>query len=311
MADPTDPTVEARLERHGVTWTLDADYDLSLIDRKRSAAEAVRDLDADTVDRYVADVSAGDPFPPIVLRRLRKRSVVLGGAHRLAALDRLERDTHPAYVVDCSDDDALLLALDDNRTHGRTLTAEEKRQWALRLVDGGHTQADAARIVGVSQTTVSAAVRARRIRQVLVDADIGAEHLPTSTLKRLSSLPDDDEVIVSVGKAVTSGWLTSPALNKLVPRVNTAEPDERLDLIDAVVVDEMERQGARRRSGRQTTTAMSDDLVRLVRLGREICDVPRARLSGTQRGVDEARDVMRAVARWMLACDEAMEVRDR
>lgn len=304
-----NPEIEARLNRHGIDWTLVADYQLDQIDRTKSTAEAVRDIDPDTVAQYVADLEAGDPFPPLVVRKVRTRGVLIGGGHRLAALDQLGRTTHPAYVVSCKPDQAVLLALDDNRTHGRPLTGPEKRQWAVRLVDQGYSQTDAARIVGIHCSTVSTDIRARAVTALLQEAGLDPDGLTHHALHRISSLPDDAECRLSVAKAAIAGWLSSSQVSTLVAQVNAADPEDRLDLIDRTVVDAMERQGARRRTGPPPTKGMSPDLARLVRLGRDICDVPRTRLSGSQRGVDEARDVMRSVARWMLACDEMIEVR--
>lgn len=67
----------------------------------------------------------------IVVRRTRKGDLVLDGAHRLTAKQRLGHATIPTDVVRCSDDEARMFELDGNLA-GAKMTALELAYFLAR-----------------------------------------------------------------------------------------------------------------------------------------------------------------------------------
>lgn len=160
-----DVTAERLLERHALTWRLDL-IDPATIDWAATRARQTRDtlVDPDLVDRYRANLAAGDQFPPaIAIPTVDGRHELLAGAHRAHAHEA-EDVPLPAYVLTSPIDDltAYLVAIEDNATHGQPLTNDERARHALRLIDElGLARDEAARRVGLSKHLVERTVHVR------------------------------------------------------------------------------------------------------------------------------------------------------
>lgn len=96
------------------------------------------------------------PLPPIVVQRSTMR--VIDGMHRLQAAVLQRRDHIAVRFFDGSDEDAFILAVKLNATHGLPLSAADRAVAAVRVL-GSHPEwsdQSIASITGVSDKTVAA-----------------------------------------------------------------------------------------------------------------------------------------------------------
>jgi ParB-like chromosome segregation protein Spo0J len=108
-----------------------------------------------------------DVLPPLLVVADGDGYLLADGWHRLAAYDSLNVETVPARVVEPGDRDpaelAFVLALREAVRSAQPLTTDERRAAVLRLAERGDlTQVAIAKLVGVSESTVSRWLAARR-----------------------------------------------------------------------------------------------------------------------------------------------------
>jgi ParB-like chromosome segregation protein Spo0J len=230
-ASPHD--IAAWLDSHHVRWTFHDALDLVLVDVARSLANQARvgePLIEDVVDTYTTDYKNGATFPPIITRRASKNAkkvTILGGNHRFTAATRAGLTTHPAYVVECEPEMAIVLAYEDNRYHGAQLSTAQKVRQAIHLIGLGWPQQDAARAVGVSAPKVSMAMKAEEGIRRAADLDVdGFDQLAQSTQTELARI-QSDPVFVETTRLVADARLGTDAVKTLAARVKRAGSDEK------------------------------------------------------------------------------------
>lgn len=211
----------------GALWRHAPKLEISSIDLPASIALQVRDnpIDPTTVARYVDDLAAGDTFPPIVVRKLPAKYISLGGLHRIRAHLDAGRPTIDAWIVTVDDDlQALEVAYHDNAHHGLAPTSSERIAHALRLIAAGRTQAQAARVVGVTAPSLAAhrnriAVAERADRLGLARQ---LDRVASYTRASFASIKDD-RLFTAVVETVVRERLPNSAVGPLVGDLN-AQP---------------------------------------------------------------------------------------
>ncbi len=193
--------------------------------------------DPATVDRYRADLEAGDRFPPLIVRRRNKTGgfVLLSGMHRWHAARELGWDSFPAYLVRCTPAVGRLISFDANRTHGKPLSASELGELAARLVElDGMTAEDAAKTVGATVQQVGTALAAHRCdRRAVEVADLDTTHL-SLTLRATLARVADDHVFGDAAELVVEHNLGGGAAQQLVAQVQRLDRDEALQRVREV-----------------------------------------------------------------------------
>jgi hypothetical protein len=95
-------------------------------------------LDEATVEEYAQAMRDGTDFPPINVARIDGKIYLLDGFHRFEAAKRanglfpFESIFMDAYVVDCTEDEALEISLTFNTAHGLRRSNDDKRK-AVRI----------------------------------------------------------------------------------------------------------------------------------------------------------------------------------
>lgn len=118
------------------------------------------ETDSETVIEYANLMRQGVEFPPVTLAEWGKGNVALvDGVHRLTAAMNAKLDKLPVTVVKVKSKlEAELLAFRANVTHGKLLTADEKRKACIELlkqpVMAKLSNVKAAQRMGVSDMTV-------------------------------------------------------------------------------------------------------------------------------------------------------------
>lgn len=222
------PELEAWLDCHQIRWDLTtvAVDDLDTVAGLTNQARPDQPLDTATVERYAADLAAGDQFPPIVVHDTNDGLDPVGGNHRITAARIAGIATLPAYVVhDLTARLEWLLAVEDNRRHGLALTEPQRAHHALRLVDSGTTHADAARAVGLTPGQLQRHLSARRATQRATAAGIDPDAwaaLSSTSRARLAAITDD-RVFTRAANLTCAGVVRASDVDELVSRLNNTD----------------------------------------------------------------------------------------
>ena len=219
------PDLETWMADQHIAWSYEP-ADLAGLDMAASLLHQARvePLNGDVVDRYAADMARGDVFPAILVVRHPDGDVVIGGNHRVAGARRAGIATLPAYVIEAAtDDQILLLTIEDNRRHGLPLTEPERLSLAVKLVASGRSQADAARVCGLHQVKVGRAV-------VIADADRRAARLAVAGWESLASscrvalqAIDDSSVFHAAARLAIDHRLNAVTISALARACNAAD----------------------------------------------------------------------------------------
>lgn len=239
--------IESYLDDLGVRWTFEPDLRLAKVDQATSLANQARTepLDPDVVERYAADMACGAQFPPLLVMDPGRDQpmYLLGGNHRFAAHQAVQHTTAPAYVVAAVDElTQVRLRFTDNRLHGLPHTNADRIRTALRLMESGASQAEAAAFVGLPATKLS--IAASTVRAGARARDLGVDdrfhQLPEAARYQLSQVKDDD-VFRAAGDFAAQAALPVAELRHLVGAVNAVEPLEALRIIGLEAEDASDR----------------------------------------------------------------------
>jgi uncharacterized ParB-like nuclease family protein len=254
----TRTDIEGWLAAHrGLTWAHEPELPVDDIDLVASVTNNARDIPIDepTVERYVAALNTGATFPPIIVRRLKKSLVVLGGNHRTKAYREAGRSTIDAYVVECPDTVALEVAYGDNATNGLPPTDRERLTHALALVAKGRTVKKAAGIVGIDPQRIHkiqyTASTERRAAELGIAGDLA--RCPSSIWPRLASL-STDRVFTAVTKTIAAEGIGTQHAIRLIGDLN-AQPNSTaaIDLLAVHVDEHRAARSVKRSVGRPST----------------------------------------------------------
>jgi ParB-like chromosome segregation protein Spo0J len=105
--------------------------------------------------QLLADAAGSSALPPIVVQRSTYR--VIDGMHRLAAARLRGSDTVNAVLLDCTDEEALVLAIKLNTLHGLPLSKADRISGAKRILMAHPDWADraVASVTGMSAKTIA------------------------------------------------------------------------------------------------------------------------------------------------------------
>jgi ParB-like chromosome segregation protein Spo0J len=265
------PRTERWLDDLGVAWTFDPDLPLHRIDRAASLANQVRHvaLDPDTVERYAADMSQGDQFPPLIVTPAGDLVALLGGNHRHAGAERANRTTLPAYVVTGEAKALLRVRVEDNRNHGLPTTEAERTDHGLALIESGFSQAEAARITGVPAKKLSEARILADVadRATVLGVDPGFHRLSRFCRQALARI-DDDAVFTAAASMVATTSMPITSVRPLVDAALAVEPVEALRII-AAETEEYEARGkdlaGNTRATSRSPRALLDNALAIIR----------------------------------------------
>jgi ParB-like chromosome segregation protein Spo0J len=105
--------------------------------------------------QLLADASNASALPPILVQR--STYSVIDGMHRLAAAKLRGEDTINACIIDCSDEEALVLAIKSNTLHGLPLSKADRISGAKRILMAHPDWSDraVASVTGMSAKTIA------------------------------------------------------------------------------------------------------------------------------------------------------------
>jgi ParB-like chromosome segregation protein Spo0J len=105
--------------------------------------------------QLLADASSTSALPPILVQRSTHR--VIDGMHRLAAAKLRGEQTINACLIDCTDEEALVLAIKSNTLHGLPLSKADRISGAKRILMAHPDWSDraVASVTGMSAKTIA------------------------------------------------------------------------------------------------------------------------------------------------------------
>lgn len=246
----THPDTERLLEARSVRFEFVDALALDEIHEPTSTEQQYRVevYDPATVTRYKADLTAGDRFPPFIVRRRNKTGgfVLLSGMHRWHAARELGWPAFPAYIVRCTPAVGRLISFDANRTHGKALSPSELGELAARLVElDDMSVEDAAHTVGATVQQVGTALAAHRCdRRAAEVADLDTTHLAL-TLRATLARVADDHVFGDTVELVVTHNLGGGAAQQLVAQLQRLDRPEALQRVREVNAARAGFQGGR------------------------------------------------------------------
>jgi ParB family chromosome partitioning protein len=142
-----------------------------------------RVFDAELLGRLVDSIRQHGVLQPVVVRRAGSRYQLVVGERRWRASQLAERETIPAVIADVEERDRLELALVEN-VQRADLNPIELAHAFLNLSEGGTTQEEIGRRVGLDRSTVANHLRLLELPREL-QGDIEAGRLATGHAKAL------------------------------------------------------------------------------------------------------------------------------
>lgn len=227
---PKDQETADWLDSLGVKYEYVPGLPIASINKKASLDNGSRPtgaIDKETVERYKNDYENGDQFPALLVRKVPDTGVVkgklynLGGNHRLVAALDAKVEKHSVFLIETEAGMATRLMFEDNRRHGKAPSNEERAIAAYQLIEGqGFTQGDAARVVGISQSSMSRHIgiwkTKKRVEKLGVE---DWDNLGSSVQWRLGSIKSDPlfiaaaELCIEHKANVEKAWGLAQKLN--------------------------------------------------------------------------------------------------
>ena len=119
----------------------------------------------ETISRYMESF---DSLPPVSIQE--GTGVLVDGFHRVEAATRLGAEAIPVRMLDIPDEELHLYAGLGNCGHGRALNRAERNRFIVRLIEQYQWSGDkVARVIGVSPSSVSLALREHQYNQALTE----------------------------------------------------------------------------------------------------------------------------------------------
>ena len=243
--------VEGFLKRCRVPFHWVDNLPFEEINRQKSLKNQARPipLNEDDVQRYTIAMQQPDAnfFGPVLYQN-GKGKIAADGNHRCEAYDcagfAVPGATIGAYILD-TDDEMLINFVTRclNQTNGRPQTKDEAVEQALWLLDNypSLTQSDVATQVGVNQSTISQAVRARNTANALRERRVNPDRLSRTTLTELARLSHTEPAMAVAADIAIKNELGLPEVKQMVAAVK----EQRSEAKQLAVLEKFETDAQR------------------------------------------------------------------
>ena len=222
------PEIEGWLNRiiSPSQWAYNESIPLSEIDVKASRKAQNRDrnrgdLDESTVLGIMESKRAGQPVPPLILRRLPNGRYLIGnGNHRNEADIRLGITHCAAYVLDVDDDVFYLISAAANAVNGREPGADFiLRSAAYTVASKGMAAKHVAPLFGLTPKQLTDYLQAERGRQKIRAARLDATTIPSSKAYEIARL--DQDHVAYLGAELSNGAVSAEAARRAVTAIKS------------------------------------------------------------------------------------------
>lgn len=232
-----NPTVENFLDQHGIPYHYEPSLPFASINLEKGLRNNARvmsePIDQDTAIRYGIRMDENVPFFAGVVVKNGKGYIPIDFNHRLQGF-KLSRHSTPtatvgAYILDT--DDSILIETATrslNSTNGLQQSKAESVEQALALLDKfpAMTQAQAAKVFGISVAVVSEAVRARQVASALRERRINADSLSRVALLEIGRLSHSEPAMALAADIAIANKMTANEVKDLVRTAKDKTSDD-------------------------------------------------------------------------------------
>jgi hypothetical protein len=202
----------------------------------RNQARLGTPLEEETIERYVAGIQNGDPFPAVVAAPARNGLLVtVDGNHRLFAHIKRHRAIDVYVILNGTPAAIIAATMEANTKHGLPTTEDQRIHHALWLMDNGLAVEEAAKRLALSKGSVT---KAKGIHEGTRRADDAGflrtewEELSPWVRARLGNVTTD-EGFKALTRLVMDARLGSTEVNRLVQELNAERSfDGQMGLVD-------------------------------------------------------------------------------
>jgi len=228
-------TREDWLKQLKVDYEYKESIPISQIDIEKSLKNQARVRIAilpETRDSYAAGMKNGDKFPPIIVYWSDRLDayVIIDGNHRIQAAKQIGRLDFDAYIVDVHQDALTIeiLTRGANAIEGYPFTNSDRLFQAKYLVGLGTSQAEAASLMKISQSTLSDEMLADIVNKRLSDLGLEPDALNTTQKRHLNKVTDN-AVLKAIYDITCEASLSAKQLNALIDTtIENSSEKERL-----------------------------------------------------------------------------------
>lgn len=185
----TSSDIERWIESFGLTFEFFEATPIDAFDEEASLRNQARrqPLNTERVVVYSQAMRAGSMFPAVVAHFVGPNLVLIDGNHRWQAAKRAGATHIAVYVVDVEPHAPIIqdmVASANVILNGMGAAEDDKLRHAMRMVHAGTSMAAAARLCGVSDSTIGAHLRAEKVKRYCERFGLrrAAEKLPVNYL---------------------------------------------------------------------------------------------------------------------------------
>lgn len=197
--------------------------------RQNHARIVGKPVDDELVEEYALAMENGDSFPRIVLFKNGRKYVTAGGNHRREAAKLKGLTEIEAYVLDTKDEivrDLLPRAL--NRRGGRRTGKEEATEHAIYAISKyGYSNRQAASQFGISEKSLQRRVTINDVRRTLADLNVDTSKMADEQVRQLSTLSDNDNVLVAAARLFRGACLPVTQSNAVVAAIKAGRNENQ------------------------------------------------------------------------------------
>lgn len=169
--------------------------------------------------------------PPIVVRKMGNGRLVIGdGNHRAVGAQRAGRQTLLAYVVTCDDKTFHHMAIAANARNALSLTPAERDVLIGKMAGQGLPQTTIAAQWGLTQSKVSAIVRAEKGADLLREVGVAQPERLTDKAREAAARLDVED-LARIGTSVLKD-ISGAEMEAAAREILNAKPSERLNVAE-------------------------------------------------------------------------------
>ncbi len=219
-----DLSAEQVLKEFEVKWKVDwailKDIDWPASEHNQARLDG-HPIDDDLVAAYGVAKENGDEFPRVVLLKVSKKYIIMGGNHRAKADELVGCTEMEAYIVEISDKQTIdLLPRVLNRRGGRRTGEDEAAQHAMIAVKKyGMKQAQAARLFGIHEKAIGKAIIKEEIQERLSAHGVDHTKLPGGTIVQLNQFRHDENTMAEAAKVFAHGKVKMEDSSKVIKKM--------------------------------------------------------------------------------------------
>jgi hypothetical protein len=232
-----DLAAESNLRRLGVVFEV-GKVPFSKLDLKESRVNGARLRDPiikELVEDYRQMMLNGDIFPMPVVHPGKAGWIILSGVQRTAAVEKLIQSGDVAKdpqiecyrLEECGQLLREIIARSFNAFHGERIGYSDRLQHAVYCCRAlGMSASDAAKVFGLTVSSITLHVRAEKERDALMRSGVDATALPATTLGQIAKLPFDTNAKQQIAILTVQHNVPSERVKTVVDKLKTAKTQQ-------------------------------------------------------------------------------------